>query len=307
MSREASFWRRTAIIGIIHLAVLLGLAGWSGSAKKPHATDIIWMDGSAGLTSSGTPIPAAVAQETPETTPAPIMEEPAEERPIVTPAKSEIELPTPAPLPTVMPAPRPTSSPGASPKPTPKPSPKAATPKPTPKKMLVVKVLPSPKSSATPRDKKVPETEPKKVAAEASPGPNKAGNAASSQEKMNVKNAGPASSDPGGADGRRTGPAVESQAGWYSNMLHDRFFGEWVQPKTALATGTKMSTLVQLRIEKDGRVSEFTIVRSSGNVVVDESVAAAGKRVTRVDPPPAGVGSDGHYDVKINFELNVEQ
>ena len=90
-------------------------------------------------------------------------------------------------------------------------------------------------------------------------------------------------------------------------MLHDRFFGEWVQPKTALASGANMSTLVQLRIEKDGRVSDFTIVRSSGNVVVDESVAAVAARVTRVDPPPAELAAGGHYDVKINFELNVEQ
>jgi len=90
-------------------------------------------------------------------------------------------------------------------------------------------------------------------------------------------------------------------------MLHDRFFGEWVQPRTALASGANMSTLVQLRIEKDGRVSDFTIVRSSGNVVVDESVAAVAARVPRVDPPPAGQAVGGHYDVKINFELNVEQ
>ncbi len=90
-------------------------------------------------------------------------------------------------------------------------------------------------------------------------------------------------------------------------MLHDRFFGEWVQPKTALASGANMSALVQLRIEKDGRVSDFTIVRSSGNVVVDESVAAVAARVTRVDPPPAALAIDGHYDVRVNFELNVEQ
>jgi TonB family protein len=67
-----------------------------------------------------------------------------------------------------------------------------------------------------------------------------------------------------------------------------------------------MSTLVKLRIEKDGRVSAFTIIRSSGNVVVDESVAAVAKRVTRVDPLPSGLGS-GFYEVNINFELKAEQ
>jgi len=90
-------------------------------------------------------------------------------------------------------------------------------------------------------------------------------------------------------------------------MLHDRFFSEWVQPTTVVATGSKMSALVRVRIHKDGRVSNFQIVRPSGNVVVDESVAAVAKRVTQVDPLPAGFGTSGYYDVRINFELNPEQ
>ena len=89
-------------------------------------------------------------------------------------------------------------------------------------------------------------------------------------------------------------------------MLHDRFFGAWVQPKTAAATGSKMAALVQIRIEKDGRVSEFKIARSSGNVVVDESITAVGRRVLKVDPLPAGLDGGGHYDVRIKFELDIE-
>ncbi len=65
-----------------------------------------------------------------------------------------------------------------------------------------------------------------------------------------------------------------------------------------------MSTLVKLRIEKDGRVSRFTILKPSGNVVVDESVATVGKRVKQVDPLPGGFGDS--YDVNINFELNSD-
>jgi TonB family protein len=65
--------------------------------------------------------------------------------------------------------------------------------------------------------------------------------------------------------------------------------------------------MVKIRIEKDGRVSDFEIIKTSGNVVVDESVAATAKRVTQVDPLPDGIGSGGHYDVRINFELNSEE
>lgn len=68
-----------------------------------------------------------------------------------------------------------------------------------------------------------------------------------------------------------------------------------------------MSVQVKIRIEKDGRVSEFTVIRSSGNVVVDESVAGIRERVTHVDPLPNGLSTGGHYDVRITFDLNVEQ
>ena len=90
-------------------------------------------------------------------------------------------------------------------------------------------------------------------------------------------------------------------------MLHDRFFREWIQPTTSVAVGAKMSALVRIRIEKDGRISKFTIVRPSGNVVVDESVAALAKKVTQVDPLPTGLGGGAFYEVNINFELNPEE
>jgi len=90
-------------------------------------------------------------------------------------------------------------------------------------------------------------------------------------------------------------------------MLHDRFRKEWEQPRTIVASGAKMSTLVKIRIEKDGRVSKFTITKASGNIVVDESVAAVAKKVTQVDPPPSGLTSKDFYEVSINFELNPER
>jgi hypothetical protein len=40
-------------------------------------------------------------------------------------------------------------------------------------------------------------------------------------------------------------------------------------------------------------------------VVVDESVAEVAKKVTRVDPLPAGLGRE-YYEVTINFALNPE-
>jgi TonB family protein len=107
----------------------------------------------------------------------------------------------------------------------------------------------------------------------------------------------------------KTGSAGGSNAsefGWYGNMLHDRFYSAWIQPTTNVPSGTKISTLVRVRIEKDGRVSKFEIAKPSGNATVNESVAAVAKQINQVDPPPTGLIKGDHYDVKINFELNTE-
>ena len=90
-------------------------------------------------------------------------------------------------------------------------------------------------------------------------------------------------------------------------MLHDRLYSEWIQPTTSVSSTSKISRLVKIRIEKDGRVSSFEIIKPSGNVMIDESVTAIAKHVRHVDPLPTGLGKNGHYDVKINFELNSEQ
>jgi TonB family protein len=97
-----------------------------------------------------------------------------------------------------------------------------------------------------------------------------------------------------------------SEFGWYGNMLHDRFYSAWIQPTTKVPSGEKIPTLVNVRIEKDGRVSKFEIARPSNNATVNESVAAVAKQVSQVDPPPTGLIKGDHYDVKINFELNTE-
>jgi TonB family protein len=190
----------------------------------------------------------------------------------------------------------PTPKAKATPKPTPKQTPKP-TPKPKPKKTVLAKA--SPKVKPTPaesgeREPAYANVEKKKI------------------EKTALAKKGPASNTVSqetstGAGGRARSGDGTSEFGWYGNMLHDRFYGAWIQPTTSVTSGTKISTLVKVRIEKDGRVSNFEIIKPSENVVVNESVAAIAKRVTQVDPLPAGIGNGDHYDVKINFELSPEQ
>ncbi|MGZ5537490.1 MAG: TonB family protein [Chthoniobacterales bacterium] len=276
MPRDRSFWQNLTIVGLFHLGLLIGIAHWSASAKKPLGSGIIWMDGGVPDAAREAVAPTAkeervAAPPTTEETPA---DEKEEEQTTVIAATNDMRF--------AIPSPTPKETPSVTPRPNPSPKP---SPKPTPKKS---KASPTPKA-ATITAKKKP-----------------------SAKEVSVKPAKPAAqsgasaTSAAGSNGHASGAGNASQFSWYGNMLHDRFFSEWDQPTSVVATGAKMSVLVRLRIEKDGRVSDFALVRPSGNVVVDESVAAVAKRVTKVDPLPVGLGNGGHYDVNNNFELNAD-
>jgi colicin import membrane protein len=282
MRHNARFWRNVTLIALVHLGALTALLRWAGSSKIAAAQEITWLNTGGEPTATAD---VAKAEETPTPEPERKSSTPEENQPASTAEKSEIQIPAATP--------NPTPSPRAVPKPSPKPP-----SKPSPRKKASAKPSATPekrKSHAETRPAKKKETE-KKIADKndktMSPGSEKASNektAMTGKGSLSVKTAATAN------------PANTS---WYGNMLHDRFYREWEQPTTVVASGAKLSALAKIRIEKDGRISDFKIVRSSGNVVVDESVEAVGKKVTRVDALPAGVASGGHYDVNINFALN---
>ncbi len=295
MSKDARFWRNVTLIALAHIALLVGLIRWSLQAKSSsNEQSIVWIggaEGGAAEAKSAAPSPVNILSAPAEPT---LLksDEPEDEKPLLTAAKSEVQLPTPKPTATSTPVRKPIASP----------TPKAnATPKPTPKKTVLVKA--SPKSSKV---KPTPaESGEKEEPADANAEKKKI-------EKTALARKGPAShtssKEPSaGAGGRAGSGGGTSEFGWYGNMLHDRFYSAWIQPTTNVTSSAKISTLVKVRIEKDGRVSNFEIIKPSENVVVNESVAAIAKRVTQVDPLPAGFGNGDHYDVKINFELSPEQ
>jgi outer membrane biosynthesis protein TonB len=290
MSKKPRFWRNVTLIALAHLALIGGLIRWSVAARSaPEAESLVWLSAVEDLAaersegSAAPPTKISVASVEPE----PLKpDEKAKEQPPLTQAKSEIELPKPTP--TATPAPRPTAKPKAIPKPT---------AKPTPKKTVLAKASKSSAHAKSSRPKS------KEEQSDSSTEKKKSTKTASAKTK---------SSDSGS---RKTGSAGKgaggggnaSEFGWYGNMLHDRFYSAWIQPTTTVASGTKISTLVKVRIEKDGHVSKFEIIKPSENVVVNESVAAIAKRVTEVDAPPTDLVKGDHYDVKINFELNTNQ
>jgi TonB family protein len=289
------FWINVVLIALAHIVLIAGLIRWSVAAKaSSNPESIVWLGGAGDLSTGETE--KAESSSTKPPTPEPESsrsekDETTEEKPTVTTAKSEIELPSPTPKPTATgtPAPKRTPTPAPRPKETPKPI-----PKPSPKKTLVAKASPK------------PATKPKSSPAKAN---------AKSEKKDKItlakKDSAPQSAKAQGESADKTGNAgggsSASEFGWYGNMLHDRFYSAWIQPTTKVPSGAKISTLVNVRIEKDGRVSKFEIVKPSGNATVNESVAAVAKQISHVDPPPTGLIKGDHYDVKINFELNTEE
>ena len=322
MPKNLRFWANVGLIAFAHILVIVGLIRWSRESKNASLQSVVWLNGGGGdgLVTETKNLPAPLRSPLPrkESKTDLLKErEPDEDRPYLASAPSDIQLPTPRPspkpTPTATPARSPKPSPTAKAKTTPKPTPKptsTASPARTPKKIVMAKASPKPSPTAKPTPEKKEseqgdsEAEKKEIAKAL---PAKDDSSANEPKKSPATQTGSGKGTaPGNGSGRAGGAGPESQFGWYGSMLHDRFYSEWVQPTTLATAGSKNSVLAKLRIEKDGRVSSFEIVRPSGSSDLDESVKALANRVSRVEPLPDGLGKGDHYDVKINFELNSE-
>lgn len=298
------FWGNVVLIALAHVALIAGLIRWSVAARpSTNPESIVWLGGAGDLSAdesekqeSPSPKQPPTSTESSESE----QDEAADEKPVVTTAKSEIELTSATPKPTATATPaKPSATPALIAKTTPKPI-----PKPTPRKTLVTKASPK------------PATKPK-------PSPAKANAKSEKKDKITLAKKDSASQSGSGQSGStgkaasagglpavasaKAGGGSASEFGWYGNMLHDRFYSAWIQPTKNVPSGAKISTLVSVRIEKDGSVSKFEIAKPSENATVNESVTAVAKQVSQVDPPPTGLIKGDHYDVKINFELNTEK
>ena len=298
------FWVNVVLIALAHVALITGLIRWSVAARAPsNPESVVWLGATGDLSTDESekqesPLPS---KQPPTATESRQLEkdEAPDEKPVVTTAKSEIELPsaTPKPTATATPPPKPSVTPALKAKLTPKPARNVThdvASRPTPKKALVGKASPKP-------------AKPKLTPAKANAKSEKKDKIVLAKKGSASQSANAQGESTGKSGNAASGGSSASEFGWYGNMLHDRFYSAWIQPTTNVPSGAKISTLVNVRIEKDGRVSKFEIAKPSGNATVNESVAAVAKQISHVDPPPTGLIKGDHYDVKINFELNTEE
>jgi TonB family protein len=272
-----------------------------------------------------TPAPIVPKSELPvlAPNPSPLLTATPTPRPTVELTPKPTAKPTPKPTPEPIPKPKPTPRP--TPTPTPKPTPKA-TAKPTPARSATPK--PSPKEEDEPKEKqKLKETDEKeqKSKSEASPkaktsllkpeknfnpsvSPDSSAEQAEAGKNKLKDSHGHMSTEPGSSPhaggGKGPGDAEGSGSGdsalvGYVEILTNRFQAAWNQPTSEMALGKMLKVTVKLKVEPDGTVTEFEIVEGSGNMVVDDSVREAGKKITKLPPPPNGQT----FSAPVRFEL----
>lgn len=91
---------------------------------------------------------------------------------------------------------------------------------------------------------------------------------------------------------------------WYYALVRQTMYDAWAQPG-GLSASAGLVTRVEIRVERGGGISRRTLVKPSGNRLMDESVMKAVNSVAQLPPlPPQFPGA--YKDITIDFELTRE-
>ena len=88
---------------------------------------------------------------------------------------------------------------------------------------------------------------------------------------------------------------------WYYKLVYQALHDAWQQPGM-LSKSAGLTTTVLIRVQRDGTISQRSLLRSSGNRVMDQSVMEAVQSVTRLRPLPTAWGGL-HKDISVVFLL----
>lgn len=339
MDDVPKFRRNVTLVAAAHVFLIGGglwLAWRSEKPKRPEEK-IEWLDqGAMGAAAPATK-PEPMANNEPEPTPLPATPPPATPPPIAPP--DDFPLTPPSPTPTVRPTPTPTPKATSAPTrtPTPTPTPVASrkptlTPKPVQKPTPTPKPKAKPSATPTPKPKKTtpppkPDKEPT-AEVDASPAatpkpirkatvqpesPEEASaraaaiaaaiNAAGADLKKEGRGAGTGAGASGNGAGQSAGGGSSAtELGWYNGLIKDRFYAQWEPPAVSDPASKNYRAALKITIEKDGRISRFSLIKPSGITAIDDSILAAAAGVKQIEPLPERLAKKGSYEVAIAFE-----
>jgi TonB family protein len=334
---DGGFNKTFVFVAVVHLVLLGGLLLAALYQPKESNDSLVWMSSGSFAADTGAtqaplmgdrdsspvpneasnqpshqetdPVSIPLAPRPPIPVPPPVVEESAPPIPTSTPAATPRLTATPMLRPTPTPQPPPKPSPKPTPKPVPRPSPThSATPKSRPEVAPneKEKEKEKPKTNGSPKPKTSPVKSEEKETANSSPGSStRQAEAGHAQGKLPRDQTTPGrglqarSGSGGGAGDGKGGGSGDAALAAYVGILTDRFQAAWNQPTSEMALGKTLEVTVKLKVEADGTVTEFVIVEGSGNTVVDDSVRDAGKKITKLPPPPNGQG----FSAPVRFQL----
>lgn len=88
---------------------------------------------------------------------------------------------------------------------------------------------------------------------------------------------------------------------WYYRLIYQALYDAWQQPGV-LSRSAGLTTTVLIRVQRDGVISQRSLLRSSGNAIMDQSVMEALRSVTKLQPLPAAWGGI-FKDISVDFLL----
>lgn len=102
---------------------------------------------------------------------------------------------------------------------------------------------------------------------------------------------------------RTSVPTGSFPEAWYYALVKQTMYDAWNQP-SGPAVSAGLRTIVLIRVEKNGAVTRRSLVRTSGNALMDDSVMKAVQSVSKLRPLPEEWGVSSK-DIDITFDLSA--
>jgi TonB family protein len=107
---------------------------------------------------------------------------------------------------------------------------------------------------------------------------------------------------PDGAEDGEVGGVGQGSPNWrYFRHVHDVMYEAWGE--TGASLDKKFVATVQLRVAKDGTITEVSLRIPSGNKTMDDSVLAAARKVPRLEPPPLSLVRGDVATITVDFQV----